>query len=83
MPHVYPNCVSTVFYQGGRVRLRPEQQWDSEDPFVKARPEFFSTEPVVLAHSDGHEPESATRAPGERRSVRRPRPAPPVPPAGA
>jgi hypothetical protein len=71
--YVYPNCVSTVLYNGGRVRLHPTQQWKSDDPFVKARPEFFSETPLVAAHSDGYTVEQATAAPGEKRTVRRPR----------
>lgn len=73
--YVYPNCVTVVQYDGGRVRLNPDQKWDSEDPFVKARPEFFAAEPAVTAHSAGFEPvvEQATRAPGEKRSTRRAR----------
>jgi len=70
--YVYPNCVTVVLYEGGRVRLNPEQKWDSDDPFVKARPEFFSADPRNVAHSAGFEPvERATRAPGEMRPTRR------------
>jgi hypothetical protein len=78
MSYVYPNCVAVVQYEGGRVRLNPEQRWDSDDPFVKARPGFFSSESVATAHSAGFEPgvEQATRAPGEKRSTRRPRTTP-------
>lgn len=72
MSYVYPNCVSVVAYEGGRVRLHPQQQWNDDDPFVQERPEFFSSTPLVAAHSDGYEPvERATRAPGEKRQVRR------------
>jgi hypothetical protein len=72
MSYVFPNCVSVVLYNGGRIRLHPDQQWPEDDPFVKERPEFFSSTPLVAAHSDGYEPvERATRAPGEKRQVRR------------
>lgn len=70
--YVYPNCVSTVLWQGGRVRLHPDQKWDPEDPFVKARPEFFSAHPQMVAHS-APEVEQATQAPGEKRATRRPK----------
>lgn len=74
MSVVYPNCVSTVLWNGGRIRLRPDQVWESDDPFVVARPEFFTSASSLSASSPGHgEPvERATRAPGERRAVKRP-----------
>lgn len=72
MSYVYPNCVCVVAHEGGRVRLNPDQKWPTDDPFVKARPELFSGTPRQVAHSDGYEPvERATRAPGERRAVKR------------
>lgn len=68
---VYPTAVTTVLWNGGKVRLRPDQQWPVDDPFVRARPEFFSNKPQVLARSES-EPviERATAAPGERRARR-------------
>lgn len=67
----YPTGVMVVRYNGGRVHLKPSQQWDADDPFVKARPELFRSGTTVT-HSAGFEPvEQATRAPGEKRAVRR------------
>lgn len=72
MSYVYPNCIAVVAYNGGRIHLRPDQQWDADDPFVRARPEFFTATAAAVTHSPGYEPvEQATRAPGERRNVRR------------
>ncbi len=74
MDYVYPNCVTVVRWEGGRVRLNPEQQWPADDPFVKARADLFTTTPLNVAHSAGYEPvERATAAPGETRRVRMPR----------
>lgn len=63
--------------------------WPSTDPVVRARPELFSPDPrfglaylpsspppgydAELNELDADEFESASAAPGERRSVRRPR----------
>jgi hypothetical protein len=72
--YVYPNCICVVRHEGHRIRLRPDQRWNASDPFVKTRPELFSSEGAATAHSAGYEPpvEQATAAPGERRAVRRP-----------
>lgn len=74
--YVHPNCAAVVSYEGGRVRLNPADTWDAADPFVLARPDLFSSDPIQVAHSTGFAPgvERATRAPGERR-VSRQRPA--------
>lgn len=69
--YMYPTGVMVVRYNGGRVHLNPSQQWDADDPFVRARPELFR-EGTQVTRSPGFEPvEQATRAPGERRNVRR------------
>ncbi len=71
--YVHPNCTATVLYEGGRVQLNQSQTWHSNDPFVKARPDLFSTDPIEVAHSTGFDPhegrgvERGTRAPGEKR----------------
>lgn len=63
--YVYPNCRAVVAWQNGRVRLSPEQSWDADDPFVKARPELFNLDPGRVQRTEVAE--SATRAPGEVR----------------
>lgn len=70
--YVHPNCAAVVAHEGGRVRLNPADTWDAGDPFVKARPDLFSSDPIQVAHSTGFEPgvERATRAPGEVRMAR-------------
>lgn len=71
--YVHPNCAAVVLHEGGRVRLNPADTWAADDPFVKARPDLFSADPIVVAHSTGFDPsavERATRAPGEKRMTR-------------
>jgi hypothetical protein len=70
MAYVYPTCVAVVLYKSGRVRIHPDQKWPDDDPFVKARPDLFTSEPVTVARSE-RPVEQATRAPGEKRATRR------------
>lgn len=71
--YVYPHCRTVVAWQGGRVRLSPEQSWAADDPFVKARPELFRTDPGRVERTEVVE--TATRAPGEVRQTPPRRPA--------
>jgi len=68
--YVYPNCLTVVRWEGGRIHLNPGQQWDSNDPFVLARPEFFDDDPTAPSTTvSGREPvERGTQAPGEKRT---------------
>jgi len=70
--YVYPNCEAVVNWQGSRVRINQTQAWRADDPFVKARPELFSPDPVRVSSSV---PETATARPGETRDLppRKPR----------
>jgi hypothetical protein len=69
MAYVYPNCQSVVRWEGGRIHLNPGQQWNSDDPFVLARPEFFDADPAAVSTTAEREPvERGTRAPGETRT---------------
>lgn len=69
-----------IAYNGPNVvTMHRGSVWDADDPFVKARPEFFSATPVVVHNTTGAaqpEPtpvENARRAPGERRvAVKKP-----------
>lgn len=70
--YVYPTAVCVVRWQGGRVHLRPDQQWRADDPFVMARPDFFSAVPRAASGTVPPPVEQATRAPGEKRATRRP-----------
>lgn len=71
MTYVFPNCVTVVGWEGGRIHLNPSQQWRADDPFVLARPEFFDIDPVLPSTTEPPV-ERATAAPGERRTVVRP-----------
>lgn len=62
----------------GRVHVIKGTHWPADDPAVRARPELFSPDPrygmLYTVEPDGWDApvETATAAPGERRSVRRP-----------
>jgi hypothetical protein len=66
---------------GTRVWVHIGQHWPADDPVVKKYPSLFSDDPVTgLSFTVTPKPpapaapvEQATAAPGERRSVRRPR----------
>lgn len=78
---VYAKDFLRVQMQDGTIkRFPPGSHWPADDPFVVANPGQFSDDPRYhLAFTDprpeffGDDPpvETATAAPGERRSVRR------------
>lgn len=63
---------------GGRARVQKGTHWPADDPVVRVRPELFSTDPrwglYYSVEPDGYDApvETATAAPGERRTTRRP-----------
>ena len=74
MSYVYANCDAVAYEDGKRLQVVRDQIWDAGDPFVKARPDLFSTEPRKVNRTVpamGNVVESATAAPGEKRSTRR------------
>lgn len=63
---------------GGRVQVRKGSHWPANDPAVKAFPHLFSADPRwglwYTVEPDGWDApvvETASAAPGEKRSVRR------------
>jgi hypothetical protein len=70
--YVYPTSVCVVGWQGGKLRLNPNDPWHDDHPFVKANPDFFQADPGRAVTSPEPPVERATRAPGERRTTRRP-----------
>jgi hypothetical protein len=40
-------------HAGGTVHVRPGSCWYADDPLVEARPDLFSTTPVVVHSTDG------------------------------
>lgn len=69
---VYATAQTSVHFGGLVVRLAPGQPWDASDPFVKARPELFSSTPAFV-HRTAAPVEEATAVPGERRTTKRAR----------
>jgi hypothetical protein len=64
------------------VQLREGEAWFADDPLVKAHADLFMDTPKIvrttlsrreIAERDPAPVEQATRAPGERRTTRRPR----------
>lgn len=50
-------------------RMKPNDVWYADDPFVLARPDLFSTTPVLVHSTDGREPRLApTPLPQKRRA---------------
>ena len=79
MDVVYAKDNTTVSLPTGfNARILKGQHFPADDPFVRSRPELFSTDPryglLYTVEPDGYDApqvEEATANPGERRSVRR------------
>lgn len=74
MSYVYANCEAVVYEGGLRVQLVADQIWAADDPIVKARPDLFSKEPRKVNRTTATTAapvESASAAPGEKRTTRR------------
>ena len=78
MDVVYAKSSQPVDLGGaGRVQVRKGTHWPADDPAVVAHPELFSTDPRwglwYTVEPDGYDApvETASAAPGEKRSVRR------------
>ena len=71
---VFAAATCVVGFNGGRVNLSEDDAWDADDPFVKARPEFFRDRPKNVFGAAGRVAapvEQASAAPGEKRTTRR------------
>jgi hypothetical protein len=68
MKYRYAVTTAVTSWQGDKVVLNRGVAWHASDPFVKANPDLFVDEPPVVL---GHVVESASRAPGEKRSTKR------------
>jgi len=78
IPVVYAIADVNVTLPGrGTGRIQKGQHFPADDPFVRSRPELFSSDPrygmLYTVEPDDYDApvETATAAPGERRSVRR------------
>lgn len=45
---------------GGNIRMRPNDIWFADDPFVVARPDLFSATPLVVHSTTGRAAPPAT-----------------------
>ena len=57
---------------GGTIRMRPNDIWFADDPFVLSRPTLFSATPLVVHSTTGREAPPTT--PLELVSVEAPKP---------
>ena len=82
MKIVYAKEPRVIAFGGQRVALRPGEPWDGDDPLVKEHPGAFVDGPGAVRSTreasgfvrvDEPPVERATRAPGEKRNVRRPK----------
>lgn len=71
MECVYANTTTHVSWGPDGVFLVEGSAWAADDPFVKARPQFFSEEPTIVHRTVPARPvEDATAEPGRKRSIR-------------
>lgn len=73
---VYAKTSVVVAHAGRRIGLKAGEPWDPSDPLVEAYPDMFVNRvPAVRSTVDPRgfreNVERATRAPGEKRAVRR------------
>jgi hypothetical protein len=73
MSLVFASSTCSVRHAGNTIRLEAGQCWAADDPFVLARPELFTATPSIVFRtaSKGVAVEQATKAPGERRTIKR------------
>lgn len=79
IPVVYASAdAAPAAPNGGTVQIRKGQHWAADDPVVKQYPDLFSSDPrwgmqytAEPAGWDDPPVETATAAPGERRSTSR------------
>ena len=61
----------TLAHNGQQWVIRRGEAWDSADPLVRHYPDLFTPVAGEHVHRTEAPVETATRAPGERRTVRR------------
>ncbi len=73
MKYTFAASTCVVEWAPRPVRLKAGEAWDASDPFVKANPQHFTTDPGRLRRTvaSSRTVEQATAAPGERRTVSR------------
>ena len=74
---VFAKTSAVLAHGGQRVPIRAGEPWDGDDSLVKSYPDMFADGVAAVRSTTdprGYtEVEQATRAPGEKRTVRRPR----------
>lgn len=74
MDYVYASATTILAHEGEKVRIYEGEVWAGSDPVVLANPSLFSAKPTKLRRTTPEAPvETATAAPGEKRSTRKPK----------
>ena len=73
MAVVYVKKGCAVHHEGSLVNLRRGSAWDDAAPLVRARPDLFEAEPQKVQGRARGGVERATAAPGEKRTLTRPK----------
>lgn len=70
--YVYAITEASVWVDGDHYTTHVDQAWESNHPFVKARPDLFRSDPAdPKVRVSEPEVEQATAAPGEKRTTKR------------
>lgn len=64
---VYGRAECVTFVDGQRVIIHKDEPWNADDPIVKSLPDFFTPDPTKVQSTV----ETATKAPGEKRTTAR------------
>ena len=75
---VYATASASLSFNGAQMTIRKGSHWPAEDPLVVRYPDMFSPDArfglLYTAEPEGYDApvETASAAPGEKRSARRP-----------
>lgn len=59
--YVYGASAVVTYHEGVRVRVKLDEPWKANDPFVKARPDLFRGVPEKVQTTDNEKPKRTTR----------------------
>ena len=65
------DCSTVNSKTGLKIRIKSNEVWAADDPFVLANPGLFSDVPSVVRRTESPVVESASAVPGVKRQVKR------------
>jgi hypothetical protein len=68
---VFCNSAAVVGWRGDAYTVRYGEPWYADDPFVLGNPGLFTADPPEIRSTVDRPVESATAAPGEKRTTSR------------